>query len=87
MRDQGIPVSKSATLDDLRRALVEVGVDGRAFVDVAGKARFGPPGDAAFAAGAARRELRALLRGLRRHLSAWARLRGFVSLRSVRGWD
>jgi transglutaminase-like putative cysteine protease len=87
MRDQGIPVSKSATLDDLRRALVEVGVDGRAFVDVAGRARFGPPGDAAYAAGVARRELRALLRGLRRQLSAWARLRGFVSLRSVRGWE
>jgi transglutaminase-like putative cysteine protease len=85
LRDQGIVVRRFVTLDDLKRALADVGVDGRAFVDAAGRARFGPPGDAAFMAGTARRELRALLRGLRRQLSAWARLRGFVSLRSVRG--
>jgi hypothetical protein len=33
----------------------------------------------------AKRELRALTRNARRDLSLWVRLRGFASLRSVRG--
>jgi len=86
LRDQGIAVPPSATLDDLRRAVgVELGLDGRSFASAAGRARFGRPDQADRDADTARRELRALLRRVRRELSVWARLRGFVSLRSLRG--
>ena len=86
LRDQGIAVSASATLDGLRRAVgVELGLDGRSFASAAARARFGPPDQADRDARAARRELRALLRSVRMELSVWARLRGFVSLRSLRG--
>ena len=88
LRDQGVAVPQSATLDDLRRAVVdELGFDASAFVDAAGRARFGTPGDAPFAAKRARRELQALLGRVRGQLSVRARLRGFVSLRSLRGWQ
>jgi len=89
LRDQGIAISPSATLDDLRRTVgVELGLDCRSFADAAARARFGPPGDSAHVANAARQELRALLRRLRLELSVWARFRGFVSLRSLRrGWQ
>ena len=86
--DQGIEVPLSATLDDLRRLVRdELGIDGRPFAEAAARARFGPPADSRRGANAARRELRALLRRMRTQLSLWARLRGFVSLRSLRrGW-
>ncbi len=89
LRDQGIRVARSATLEDLRRALgEEVGLDGRAFADAAGRGRFGPPDDSLRSAETARRELRALLKRVRFELSVWDRFRGFVSLRSLRGgWD
>jgi transglutaminase-like putative cysteine protease len=84
--DQGIEVSSSATLDDLRRTVgVELGLDGRPFTVAAARARFGPPSGARRDARAARNELRALLRGVRFELSVWARFRGLVSLRSVQG--
>jgi transglutaminase-like putative cysteine protease len=86
LRDQGIAVAPSATLDDLRRTVdEELGVDGKPFVEAAARARFGPPDDARRGADAARRELRALLRRVRVELSVWARVRGFASLRSLRG--
>jgi len=86
LRDQGIAVPASATLDDLRRAVgEELGLDGRSFAEAAGRARFGPPHAARRDADAARQEVRALLRRMRAELSVWARLRGFVSLRSLRG--
>jgi hypothetical protein len=88
LRDQGIAVPSSATLDDLRHAVAdELGLDGSAFADAAGRGRFGASRETARAASTARRELRSLLRAARRELSLWARLRGFVSLRSLRGWE
>ena len=89
LRDQGIAIPVSATLDDLRRAVWdELGLDGRSFVEAAARARFGPTVVTDSEAGAAQRELRRLLRRVRGELSVWARVRGFVSLRSIReGWQ
>ena len=88
LRDQGVAVPRSATLDDLRAAVAdELGSDARAYVAAAGRARFGAPQDASHAARTARVELAALLRAVRERLSLRARLRGFVSLRSLRGWQ
>jgi transglutaminase-like putative cysteine protease len=89
VRDQGIPVPASATLEDLRRIVGEqLGIDCRTYADAAAHARFGPPEECGGASDVARRELRSLLRHVRRELSVWARFRGFVSLRSLRkGWS
>jgi hypothetical protein len=89
LRDQGIAIPQSATLDDVRRSVYEeLGVDAQTYADVASRARFGRPGDAPQGAENARHELRALLRRARSELSLWARFRGFVSLRSFRrGWQ
>jgi len=85
VRDQGIAVPPSATLDDLCRTIEdELGLDCGTFADAASRARFGPPSDSSLGALAARRELRSLLRRVRLELSVWARFRGFMSLRSVR---
>jgi transglutaminase-like putative cysteine protease len=84
LRDQRIDVPPSATLEELRRTVaVELGLDGRAFATAVARARFGPPESASRHAGAARRELRVLLRRMRLELSLWARFRGLVSLRSL----
>jgi hypothetical protein len=86
LRDQGVDVPPSATLDWLRRASHdELGLDVRSFADEAALGRFGRPEDAARGADAARRELRAALRRARRELTLRARARGLVSLRSLRG--
>jgi transglutaminase-like putative cysteine protease len=86
VRDQGVSVPRSTTLEDLGRAVaVELGADGGAFAAAAGHARFGPHAEASAAARVARHELRLLLRHIRGELSPWQRLRGFVSLRSLRG--
>lgn len=85
LADQGVAVSPSATpveLHELVRA--ELGADGRRFAAAVSEARFGPPAGAAAAASRARRELRALLRLIRRDLGRPARLRGLVALRSLR---
>ncbi len=81
--DQRIDAARSATLHELG-ALVrhELAVDPDAFVGAATAARFGPPSGAAPAARRARRELRALLRGVRGRLPASDRVRGLLSLRS-----
>ncbi len=85
LRDQGVSLAASATLDDLRRAVDrELGLDGGPYVEAASRARYGPPGDAANRASIARAELRALLGRARNELSLWARFRGFASLRSLR---
>ncbi len=79
-------LARSLHLSDLRRAVgEELGLDGRSFAEAAGRARFGPPDAARRDADVARQEVRALLRRMRSELSVWARLRGFVSLRSLRG--
>jgi hypothetical protein len=86
LRDQGIAIPPGATLVDLERAIRrELGLDGRAFTLAVARARYGPPTSGASHAAKAKRELRALTRNARRDLSLWARLRGFASLRSVRG--
>jgi hypothetical protein len=86
LRDQGVGLPTSATIDDLRRTVRdELGVDGAAFADAVARARFGRPDASSRTARMARRELHGLLRRIRGELSLWARLRGFVSLRSLRG--
>jgi hypothetical protein len=88
LRDQGIGIPASATLEGLRQAVAsELGLDGSAFVEAAGRGRFGPPREAPRAARGARQELRMLLGRARGELSVWARLRGFASLRSLRSWQ
>lgn len=85
LADQGIAVGRSSTPGELR-ALVhrETGVDAGAFAAALATARFGPPQASAAAAIRARRELRRLLRTLRRRLGRPARLRGLVAIRSLR---
>jgi transglutaminase-like putative cysteine protease len=86
--DQGIAVPPSATLDELRAAVWrDFGLDGAAYAEAAGRGRFGAPRGAAAAARTARAEVRSLIAAARRELSFWARLRGFVSLRSLRSWE
>ena len=75
LRDQGIAIPVSATLDDLRLAVWgELGLDSRSFVEAAAQARFGPPVGTDVAArvplGASCAEL---LRRVRGQLSLWAR--------------
>lgn len=85
LADQGLPVSPSATPQEVHELVQrELGADGRPFAHALAAARFGPPAASAAAAARARRELRALLRSLRRRLGRPARLRGLVALRSLR---
>ncbi len=85
LTDQGIAVSASATPEELHELVqAELGADGRPFAQALAAARFGPPGESAAAAANARRELRLLLRRLRHSLGRTARLRGLVTLRSLR---
>ena len=86
LRDQGVDLPACATLADLQRAVrEEIGVDASAFVSAASRGRFGRPEACRPSARAARRELKPLLRRMRAETSLWMRLRGFVSLRSLRG--
>jgi hypothetical protein len=88
LRDQGIAVPASSTLDDLRAAVwTDFGISGAAFAEAAGQGRFGAPPGTVTAAREARTEVRSLIAAARRELSPWARLRGFVSLRSLRSWQ
>jgi len=83
--DQGVDVGPNTTLASLQHAVrLELGLDGRAFAAAVARARYGPPTTVEQGARTARVELRRLLRAARRDLSIWARLRGFVSLRSLR---
>ena len=85
LRDQGLDVPASATLDDLQRVLAtELGVDGTAFVDAAGAARYGPPDGIERSLRRARRELRSVLKAVRARLSTAERLRGWLAVRSLR---
>lgn len=85
LADQGVAVSPSVTPAELQELVrAELDVDGRRFAAALSEARFGPSSEAAAAASRARRELRALLRSIRRGLGRPARLRGLVALRSLR---
>ena len=85
LADQGVVVRPSDTPDDLHDLLRrELGADGRAFALALADARFGPPAASAAAAARARRELRNLLHSLRHGLARSARVRGFLTLRSLR---
>jgi transglutaminase-like putative cysteine protease len=82
--DQGLRVPPSATLQELAALLAsELDVDGRRFAAAATAARFAPPAEATRAAVAARRELKAVERLIRRRLSPIERARGLLSLRSL----
>ena len=82
--DQRIEGARSATLHELGELVRhELAVEPDAFVAAATAARFGRPEGAAPAARRARRELRALVRGLRTRLTPRERVRGLLSLRSL----
>jgi len=84
LADQRVAVPESATVAELGEVLRrEAGLDPSRFVDAVDTARFGPPAGAAEASLRARRELRAIVRTMRRRLSTWERVRGVVSLRSL----
>jgi protein-glutamine gamma-glutamyltransferase len=83
--DQGMAVRASATPEELHLLVRErLGIDARPFAAAVEQARYGPPGPSQTAAAAARRELRALLRLIRRSLSRAQRVRGYLTLRSLR---
>jgi hypothetical protein len=85
LADQGFVIDDSATPEELRALIArELRTDGRAFSEALAAARFGPPGGSADAASRARRELRRLLRTLRHRLTRGERLRGLLTLRSLR---
>ena len=78
-------MSPSATPEELHQLVRhELGADAGPFAAALAAARFGPPQASAAAATATRRELRSLLRVIRRGLGRPARLRGLVRLRSLR---
>ena len=84
LRDQNLEPPPGATLADVADELeTKLGVHGRRFVAAATAARFGSPEHAAEAARRARRELRSLLRVVRRRLTGAERARGLLSLRSL----
>ena len=83
--DQGVAVSASATPAELQQLVRhELGADAGPFAEALAAARFGRPQESAAAATATRRELRSLLRVIRRGLGRPARVRGLVTLRSLR---
>jgi transglutaminase-like putative cysteine protease len=85
LRDQRLDLPASATLEQLRLLLDrELGVDGRAFSAAAGAARYGPPDGVDLAEARTRRELRLVLRVVRRRLGTVDRLRGWLAVRSLR---
>ncbi len=83
--DQGVRVPAAATPAEVAALLrAELGVEGGPLARAITAARFSPPADAGSAAVRARREIAALRRELRSRLSLRARVRGLVSLRSLR---
>ena len=83
--DQGLTVDASATPEDLHQLVrSQLGIDGRPFAEAVAAARFGPPSRSEEAAETARAELKRLLHAIRGSLGRPQRLRGFVTLRSLR---
>lgn len=84
LADQRLRMPASATPAELSVALRDtLRVDAGRLAGTLGAARFGPGNEAEYAARRARRELRAVLRAVRRRLSKSERLRGLLSLRSL----
>jgi transglutaminase-like putative cysteine protease len=82
--DQGLDVTRGATLHELGALVAtELSAQPAEFVAAASAARFGRPEPASEAARRARRELRVLVRQLRRRLTRVERARGLLSLRSL----
>lgn len=83
LADQRVDLAPSATPAELARSVRErLRVDADGLAEALGTARFGPSEEARRAAGDARRELRGVLKTIRRRLGSKRRLRGLVSLRS-----
>jgi hypothetical protein len=83
LADQNIGMPPSATPTELSAGVRDnLRVDAHRLAGALGAARFGPADEAEDAVGAARKELRIVLRAIRRRLGARARLRGLLSLRS-----
>ncbi len=83
--DQQVDVPAAATVSELAALIHEsLGLDPRGFVSATSTARYGPPAGAPAAAERARREVRGLRRALRRQLTVRERIRGVLSLRSLR---
>jgi hypothetical protein len=86
LRDQGVPIAAGVDTQALRQTLERrLGVPAGAFADAHARARYGPPGAAAAAATEMRAELRRLRQVMREELSLRRRLRGALSVRSLRG--
>ena len=85
MCDQGAPVTISAPVSQLVVELRALGVGSDAFAGAFSRARYGPPAVAAAAAEQTRAELRKVLSVLRERLGPGKRLRGFLSMQSLRG--
>jgi transglutaminase-like putative cysteine protease len=84
-RDQRVDVRPAATLEELgEKVRSALSVDTRRFVEAASAARFGPESIADDEARTAQRELGTLKRTIRARLSTRRRIRGLVSLRSLR---
>jgi transglutaminase-like putative cysteine protease len=84
LRDQRIDVPASIGTRELGEVLSRrTGINGTGFADALGRARYGPLSRATEAAQEARRELKAILRGLRRAIPVGRRFRGLFSLRSL----
>jgi transglutaminase-like putative cysteine protease len=84
LADQGVSFPPSATLADVGDYVGKrYRVDTAPFVHAAEDARFGPPAKSADAARRAKRELRTLLRQVRRQMTVSRRARGALSLRSL----
>ncbi len=84
LADQRVPLAKSATPTELSETVNRrLRVDADGLAAALDQARFGPADEAERAARVARRELRGVLRKMRRRLGARRRFRGLVSLRSL----
>ena len=84
VRDQGSEVSASASVDELALELRRLGVGSDAFAAAFSRARYGPPAGAARAADETRKELRRVISLLRDRLGPGRRVRGFLTVRSLR---
>ena len=87
IRDQGSQVPPSASVHQLSLELRARGVGTDAFAAAFARARYGPPASAAVAADETRRELGRILSLLRTRLGPGRRIRGFLTVRSLRGGD